>query len=80
MSLALPGALLCNKTHRLGDGKHVILLQRVLRSARAVRAIQNTRVFLRETTVVADVPLRQSSCAEHLSIAARLCLNSASES
>jgi len=54
MSPALPGALLCNATRRLGDGKRVILRQRVRGSVRAVRAVQNTRVFLTETRVVAD--------------------------
>jgi len=49
MSPALPGALLCN-------GKRVILRQRVRGSVRAVRAFQNTRVFLTETRVVADAP------------------------
>jgi len=39
----------------LCNGKHVILRQRVRGSVRAVRAVQNTRVFLMETRVVADV-------------------------
>jgi hypothetical protein len=55
LSPALPGALLCNATHRLGDGKRVILRQRVRGSVRAVRAVRNTRVFQTETRVVADV-------------------------
>jgi len=44
---------LCNTTHRLGDGQLAILGQRVRGSVRAIRAIRNTRVFLKETTVVA---------------------------
>jgi hypothetical protein len=52
--LALPGALLCNATRRLGDGKRVLLRQRVRGSVRAVRAVRNTRVFQTETRVVAD--------------------------
>src|SRR5882757_1563583 len=51
---ALPGALQCNATRRLGDGKRVILRQRVRGSVRAVRAVRNTRVFQTETGVVAD--------------------------
>jgi len=54
LSLALPGALLCNATRRLGDRQHVILRQRVRGSVRAVRAVRNTRVFQTETRVVAD--------------------------
>ena len=54
LSPALPGALLCNATCRLGDGKRVILRQRVRGSVRAVRAVRNTRVFQTETGVVAD--------------------------
>jgi len=46
--------MLCNATHRLGDGKRLILRQRVRGSIRAVRAFRNTRVFLTETRVVAD--------------------------
>jgi len=46
--------MLCNATRRLGNGKRVILLQRVPGSVRAVRAVRNTRVFLTETRVVAD--------------------------
>jgi hypothetical protein len=46
--------MLCNATRRLGDGKHVILHQRVRGSVRAVRAVRNTRVFLTETRVVVD--------------------------
>ena len=46
--------MLCNATRRLGDGKHVIVCQRVRGSVRAIRAIRNTRVFLMETRVVAD--------------------------
>jgi hypothetical protein len=52
---ALPGALLCNATRRLGDGQRVILRQRARGSVRAVRAVWNTRVFQTETRVVADV-------------------------
>jgi len=37
------------------DVQRVILRQRVPGSVRAVRAVQNTRVFLTETRVVADV-------------------------
>jgi len=55
LSPALPGALLCNTTRRLGDGKRVILCQRVWGSVRAVRAVRNTLVFQTETRVVADV-------------------------
>jgi len=47
--------MLCNATSHLGDGKRVILHQRVPGSVRAIRAVRNTRVFLTETTVVADV-------------------------
>jgi hypothetical protein len=54
LSPALPGALQCNATRRLGDGKPVILRQRVRGSIRAVRAVRNTRVFQKETGVVAD--------------------------
>jgi hypothetical protein len=54
LSLALPGALLCNATRRLGDGQRVILRQRVRGSVRAVRAVRNTRVFQTESGVVAD--------------------------
>jgi len=54
LSPALPGALLCNATRCLGDGKRVILPQRVRGSVRAVRAVQNTRVFQTETRYVAD--------------------------
>jgi len=54
LSPALPGALLCNATRRLGDGQRVILRQRVRGSVRAVRAVRNTLVFQTETGVVAD--------------------------
>jgi len=54
LSPALPGALLCNATRRLGDRQRVILRQRVRGSVRAVRAVRNTRVFQTETRVVAD--------------------------
>jgi len=57
LSPAIPGALLCNETHCLGDGKRVILRQRVRGSVRAVRAVRNTQVFQMETGVVADVLL-----------------------
>jgi hypothetical protein len=53
-SQTLPGALLCNATRRLGDGKSVILYQRVRGSVRALRAVRNTRVFQMETRFVAD--------------------------
>jgi hypothetical protein len=54
LSPALPGALLCKATRRLGNGQRVILRQRVQGSVRAVRAVRNTRVFQTETRVVAD--------------------------
>jgi hypothetical protein len=57
LSPALPGALLCNATRRLGDGQRVILRQRVRGSVRAVRAVRNTRVFQTESGVVADALL-----------------------
>jgi hypothetical protein len=44
----------CKATCRLGDGWRLILRQRVRGSARAVRALRNTRVFQTETRVVAD--------------------------
>jgi hypothetical protein len=44
----------CNATSCLGDGSRLILRQRVRDSARAVRAVRNTRVFQMETRVVAD--------------------------
>jgi len=47
--------MICNTTHHLGDGKHVNLRQRVQCSARAIRAIRSTWVFLTDTRVVADV-------------------------
>jgi hypothetical protein len=53
-SLALPGALLCNVTRRLGDRQSVNLRQRVRGSVRAVRAVLNTRLFQKETRVAAD--------------------------
>jgi len=55
LSLALPGALLCNATRRLGDRQRVILRQRVRGSVRALRAVWNTWVFQTESRVVADV-------------------------
>jgi len=55
LSLALPGAVLCNAACRLDDRQRVILRQRVRGSVRAVRAVRNTRVFQTETRVVADV-------------------------
>jgi hypothetical protein len=45
----------CNETCRLGDMSRLILRPRVRGSARAVRAVRNTRVFQTETRVVADV-------------------------
>jgi hypothetical protein len=54
LSPALPGALVCNVTHHLGDGKCVILRQRVRGSVRAIRALRITRVFQTETRFVAD--------------------------
>jgi len=44
----------CYATHCLGDGKCVILCRRVRGSVRAIRAVQNTHVFLTETWVFAD--------------------------
>jgi len=43
--------MLCNAIRWLGDGKHVILCQRVRELVRAVRAVRNTWVFLTDTTV-----------------------------
>jgi hypothetical protein len=54
LSAAFPGAVLCNATRRLGDGKRVFLRRRVRGSVRAVRAVRNTQVFQTETRVVAD--------------------------
>jgi hypothetical protein len=54
LSLALPGAVLCNATRRMGDRQRVLLRQMVRGSVRAVRAVRNTRVFQTETRVVAD--------------------------
>jgi hypothetical protein len=48
------GREVCNSTRCLGDRSRLILHQRVWGSARAVSAIQNTRVFQTETRVVAD--------------------------
>jgi len=63
LSRALPGALLCNATRRLGDRKRVILRRRIRGSVKAVRAIRNTRVFQTETRVVADgAPALTSHC------------------
>jgi hypothetical protein len=45
----------CNTTRRIGDMSYQIPLQSVQGSARAVRAVRNTRVFRTETRVVADV-------------------------
>jgi len=42
------------KTRYLGDGKCVILRQRVRESVRAVRSVHNTWLILTETIVVAD--------------------------
>jgi hypothetical protein len=62
LSPALPDALQCNATRRLGDGQRVILRQRVRGSVRAVRAVWNTHVFQTETRVVADeATLQQTS-------------------
>jgi hypothetical protein len=55
MSLALPGSLLPNTTHRLRDEQCVILPQRLRGSLSAVRAVQHTRVCPMETRVVAEV-------------------------
>ena len=46
--------MLCNATCRLGNMKHVILLQTVWDFVKAIRAIRNTWVLLMETRVVAD--------------------------
>jgi hypothetical protein len=59
LSPALQGVLQWNATCRLGDGKRVILRQRVRGSVRAVRAVRNTRVFQTETGVVADAAVRR---------------------
>jgi hypothetical protein len=58
---ALPGALLDNATRRLGDGKCVILRQRVRGSVRAVKAVRNTLVFQTETSVVADIVVQNDN-------------------
>jgi hypothetical protein len=42
-------------THHVGQRFRLILRQRILGSVRAVRAVRNTRVFLMETSFVADV-------------------------
>jgi hypothetical protein len=55
MLLALPGDLVWNATRRMGNGQRVILSYRVRGSVRAVRAVQNPRVFHTETMVIADV-------------------------
>jgi len=47
--------MLCNATHRLGVRKGIILCQRVRGFVQAVRAVQNTWVFLMETGVLPDV-------------------------
>jgi hypothetical protein len=47
--------MLYNATSRLGDGYREILRPRVRGLFRAVLAARNTRVFLTETRVVADV-------------------------
>jgi len=44
----------CNATRYLGEVYREILHQRVRGSVRAIRAVRNTRVFLTETSVVAD--------------------------
>jgi hypothetical protein len=51
----------CNTTRPLGDGSCLIPHQSVRGSARAIRAVRNTRVFQTETRVVADV---ESDCAK----------------
>jgi hypothetical protein len=54
---------------QVGDGQHVILRQRVRCSIRAVMAVWNSWVFLRETRGVADalhaVPYCSGDCAHH---------------
>jgi hypothetical protein len=52
MSLAIPGALLYNPIRPIGERMQVILSHTVPDSVRAVRDVQNTRVFLMETRVV----------------------------
>jgi len=47
----------CNATQRLGNGKHVVLSQKVQGWDGAVWAVQYTRVFVTETCVVADESL-----------------------
>jgi hypothetical protein len=59
----------CNATHPLGVESRLILSQRVRRSARAVRAIRNTPVFLTESRVVADVS------SDHLVVLLYCCTN-----
>jgi len=54
----------CNTTRRLGDGSRLILHQRVQGSARAVRAVRNTRVFQTETRDVADEGMARMLCLE----------------
>jgi hypothetical protein len=54
----------CNATRRLGDGSRPIPRQSIRGSARAVRAVRNTRVFQRETRVVADVDEQRRSNRE----------------
>jgi hypothetical protein len=44
-----------------GDGKRVNLRHRVRGSVSDVRAVRNTRVFLMETRVVADVLIPRST-------------------
>ena len=44
----------CNATRCFGEGKHLILRQRVRGSITAVRVIRNAWTFLMETGLVAD--------------------------
>jgi len=65
LSPTLPGALLCNETRLLGDGKRVILRQRVKGSVQAIRAVRNTRLVQTETRVVADVTAWLADCPKY---------------
>jgi len=54
-----------NETWRLGDRMHVVVRQRVRGSVRAITAIQNTLVFLKESKVVADIALQVMYAMEY---------------
>jgi hypothetical protein len=45
----------CNGTHRLGDEKFLLHCAKVLSSVRAVQAVSNTPMTLKESRFVADV-------------------------